>query len=510
MATIGKVSAVFTASTSGLVSGTQAAGSAFKSLQSDLAGLRGGISALVTINAAQFFGQLASGAARAVGSMISMGQAQAEVIDSTSKLAARLGMNYGELAGIALAGDLAGVGLETIGAAATKADVAFVKASQGSKTATSAFANLGLTVQQLSGMNAADRFEAIASSIAALPTEAERAAAAVQIFGRSGAQLLPLFAGGAEGIAKAREQAEKMGLALTNAQGQDVEAMNDAFTEAGKAINGIVQQVTAFLAPAIRGITVTFTKFITDIGGANIGQAIGNGVLQGARFLAQIGDALIANFGSVFNYFSQVGGQWSSVWGFANRVATFFLAIGDSLQAAFGILIQGITGPVQGLMEAAKFIGDRLFLDTSGLDSSIAAMDAFNDEITAGITDNLKSAAANFSATFASEAPKVGSAITGPLTTSLTGFLANAEESAKKVDEKKKTPLEITQTVEFAGVNEAIKGIDSRSKEGVAEMFRLMRGTGEDVQQQQLAEQRRTNQLLESQESDYPFAIDGA
>ncbi len=81
MATIGKVSAVFTASTSGLVSGTQAAGSAFKSLQGDLAGLRGGISALVTINAAQFFGQLASGAARAVGSMISMGQAQAEVID---------------------------------------------------------------------------------------------------------------------------------------------------------------------------------------------------------------------------------------------------------------------------------------------------------------------------------------------------------------------------------------------------------------------------------------------
>ena len=510
MATIGKVSAVFTASTSGLVSGTQAAGSAFKSLQSDLAGLRGGISTLVTINAAQFFGQLASSATRAVSSMISMGQAQAEVIDSTSKLAARLGMNYGELAGIALAGDLAGVGLETIGAAATKADVAFVKASQGSTTATAAFANLGLTVQQLSGMNAADRFEAIASAIAALPTEAERAAAAVQIFGRSGAQLLPLFAGGAEGIAKAREEAEKMGLALTNAQGQDVEAMNDAFTEAGKAINGIVQQVTAFLAPAIRGITVTFTKFITDIGGANIGQAIGDGVLQGARFLAQIGDALIAQFGSVFNYFSQVGGQWNSVWGFANRVATFFLAVGDGLQAAFGILIQGITGPVQGLMEAAKFIGDRLFLDTSGLDSSIAAMDAFNDEITAGITDNLKSAAANFSATFASEAPKVGSAITGPLTTSLTGFLANAEESAKKVDEKKKTPLEITQTVEFAGVNEAIKGIDSRSKEGVAEMFRLMRGTGEDVQQQQLGVLEHIADTLDSQESDYPFAIDGA
>ena len=510
MATIGKVSAVFTASTSGLVSGTQAAGSAFQSLQGDLAGLRGGMSALVTINAAQFFGQLASGAARAVGSMISMGQAQAEVIDSTSKLAARLGMNYGELAGIALAGDLAGVGLETIGAAATKADVAFVKASQGSTTATAAFANLGLTVQQLSGMNAADRFEAIASSIAALPTEAERAAAAVQIFGRSGAQLLPLFAGGAEGIAKAREEAERFGLALTNAQGQDVEEMNDAFTRAQKAVEGVVQQITAYLAPAVKAVADTFSNLVGSIGGANIGQAIGDGLLQGARFLAQIGDFLIQNFGSTFTYLSQVGQQWGVVGEFFNRTANFLSGVFNAAQAGLGFVILGFTGAFEGLATIAQQIGQFLGFDTSTLDAVVAGAQAFNQEISNGITENLTQAQAGFAAAFADNATPVGAAIAGPLTTALDSAIAQAEASAAQIEEVKPAPIEVQQTVEFAGVNEAIKGIDSRSKEGVAEMFRLMRGTGEDVQQQQLGVLEHIADTLDSQESDYPFAIDGA
>jgi hypothetical protein len=498
------------ASTSGLVSGTRTAGSAFKSLQSDLAGLRGGMSALVAINSAQFFGQLASGAARAVSSMISMGQAQAEVIDTTSKLAARLGMNYGELAGIALAGDLAGVGLETIGAAATKADVAFVKASQGSTTATAAFANLGLTVQQLSGLNAADRFELIASSIAAIPTEAGRAAAAVQIFGRSGAQLLPLFAGGAEGIAQAREEAERFGLALTNAQGQDVEAMNDAFTRAQKAVAGVVQQVTAYLAPAVKAVADTFSNLVGSIGGANIGQAIGDGLLQGARFLAQIGDFLIQNFGSTFTYLSQVGQQWGVVGEFFNRTANFLSGVFNAAQAGLGFVILGFTGAFEGLATIAQQIGQFLGFDTSTLDAVVAGAQAFNQEISNGITENLTQAQAGFAAAFADNATPVGAAIAGPLTAAFDAATAQAKASAAQIQSVKPAPVEVQQTVEFAGVNEAIKGIDSRSKEGVAEMFRLMRGTGQDVQERQLGVLEHIADTLDSQESDYPFAIDGA
>lgn len=481
MATIGKVSAVFTSSTSGLTAGARQAGSAMRSLQSEVSGLRGSMQTLVAINATQLFGSILNGASQAVRGLVSMGQAQADVIDGQSKLAARLGMTYGEFAGLSLAGELAGVSMEQLGAAATMADVAFVRATQGSATAQASFARLGLNLEQLAGMNASERFDAIAGSIAALPTEAERAAAAVQIFGRAGADLLPLFAGGAEGIAAAREQAERLGLALTTAQGQDVEAMNDAFTMASKAIEGVVQQVVAYLAPAVTAVADTFTNLVGSIGGANIGQAIGDGILAGAEFLAGIGDYIITNFRGVFEYLSNVGGQWGTVADFMNRTANFLSGVFNAAQAGLGMIVLGFTGSFEALATIAQNIGQFLGFDTASLDVVVAGAQAFNQEISNGITENLNAAQAGFAAAFGENAAPVGQAIAGPLTTSLRQAREQALAAANQVEQAKKAPAEIKQKVEITGIAQALKGIDSRSKEGVAEMFRIMRGAGDDT-----------------------------
>jgi hypothetical protein len=487
MATIGKVRAVFTASASGLQSGVNAASGSMKKLERDVSGLRGSVSTLKSIAITQFFASMASSALSAGQALVGMGQRQAEVIDGTSKMAARLGMTYGELAGLSHAADLAGVSMETIGKAATKADIMFVKAAQGSSVAQAAFAKVGLSVDQLQGMSASDRFQAITDAIAALPTEAERAAASVAIFGKSGAELLPLFAGGAGAIQEATAEAERLGLALTNAQGRDVEAMNDAFTKAQAAINGVVNQVVAYLSPAIKNVADTFTNLIGSVGGANIGQTIGDALLQGARFLAQIGDYLITNLSGVWEYASKIGAQWSAVWDFGNRVAQFFMGIGNTLKIAFGLIILGITGPVQALMEAAQYIGDRLGLDTSGLDSAVAGMDAFNHSIAGSMNEAAAAAAQNFDQAFGSgPANSVGLAIAGPLTTTLDAAIAQAEASAAQIDEAtKQTVATAKEELATAGAasREGVKGIDSRSKEGISEMFRIMRGGGEGTQE---------------------------
>jgi hypothetical protein len=504
MATIGKVSAVFTASTSGLRTGVNQAAQSMQQMQQSVAGLRGQLSTLTAISGAQLFGQIASAASQAVRSLISFGQSQAQVIDDTSKLAARLGMTYGELAGLSLAGDLAGVSMDTIGAAVTKADVAFVRAAEGSKTAADAFASIGLSLDDLQGLSAAERFDAIVDAIAALPTEAQRAEAAVQLFGRSGAQLLPLFAGGAEGIAAARAEAERFGLALTGMQGQNVEAMNDAFTRAQQAVAGVVQQVVAYLAPAIEGVTTAFSDLVGNVGGATIGQTIGDGILQGARFLAQIGDSLIQNLSGVWQYVSQVGAQWAGVYELGNRVASFFAGVGDTLQAAFGILIMGITGPVESLIDAAVRIGNALMLDTSGLEQARAGMEAFNDTLGDGITENLQSAASNFAATFAEQAAAVGEAIPGPLTQTIDDAIAAAQAAAAAVDVAEKQTIEVqtTQRIDARELREAVQGTDSRSTEGIREMFRLMRGDSGNVQERIAAATERAAAALENQEPD--------
>lgn len=486
MASIGKVSAVFTASTSGLTAGVKAASSSFRGLRSDTAGLASSMRALVAIQGAQLFGSIASSAASGVRSLASFAAGQAEIIDNASKLAARLGMTYGEFAGLSLAADLAGVSMDSVGKASQKAEIAFARAAGGSATATAAFANLGLSVEQLNGMSAAERFDAIAAAIAALPTEAQRAAAAVQIFGKAGAELLPLFAGGAEGIAQAREQAERLGLVLTNAQGQDVEAMNDAFTMVQKSIEGVVQQVVAYLSPAIKSVFDTFVEFVGTMGGANIGKAIGDGILAGARFLAGIGDYLITNFGSTFTYLSQVGQQWGGVAEFMDRTAGFLSGVFNGAQAGLGMIILGFGGAFEGLATIAKEIGGYLGFDTSTLDSVVAGAKAFNQTISDGITENVAQMQEGFGRAFGDRSQQVGQAIAGPLTTALDASVARANASAAAVDAASRKPVEVKQAV-VVDVAQAIKGIDSRSREGVAEMFRLMRGGAGDVQERQLS-----------------------
>jgi hypothetical protein len=508
MATIGKVRAVFTANSSGLTSGVNSAAASMRKMESSVASLRSGMSALVAIQGVQFFSGVATAAGGYIRSLIAMGQAQADVVDSTSKLAARTGMAYGEFAGLALAGDLAGVGMDTVAKAATKADIAFVKAQQGSKVAQAAFATLGLSMDQLAGMGAADRFEAIAAAIGALPNEAQRAAAATQLFGRAGAELLPLFAGGADGIREAREQAERLGLALTTAQGQDVEAMNDAWTLAGQAINGIVQQVTAYLAPAVTAIADTFTNLVGSIGGANIGQAIGDGILQGARFLATIGDWLISNLSAVWQYVSEVGLSWADTFKFANQVASFFAMVGRGWLTVFLTLVRVAITPAANLLETAAKIARLIPGMKDQAAAAIAASESARSVIDQAIAYNATAAAENFSDMISGEGSAFGDAAAGPLLSALDGAILQAGASATSIDEAGRGAADqIAGAVAAAVEPQALKGIDSRSTEGVAEMFRLMRG-GDTVQEQQLRVQEQIRDELAGGDDSYPFAFE--
>lgn len=500
MATIGKVRAVFTASTSGLTSGVNSAAASMRKLQGDVKGLRSGLSTLTAINGAALFGSIVSGATQAVRSLVGMGMAQAEVVDATNKMAARLGVTYGEMAGLAHAGALVDVSMETIGGAMTKADIAFVKAANGSSQAMAAFQTLGLSVESLNGMSAAERFEAIAQAISQLPTEAERSAAAVRIFGRSGVQLLPIFEQGAAGIQAAREEAQRFGLALTGTQANNIDAMGDSFDRAKQAIAGVIQQVVAYLAPAVTSVTSQFSDLVGTVGGATIGQTIGDGILQGARFLAQIGDFLIQNLSSVWTYVSQVGGQWNSVFEVASRVASFFAGVGDILQIAFSAIVGTFSGLTELLLMGAQSLAGKLGFDTSGLDGMLASVRGFNEGLAESVVGNVESAAKNFNdAIFGTDgANEAGQAMAGPLTTAVDQAIAAAQAAAAQVDTATKQEVKAKQAppaTAAAAVREAVKGLDVRSAEGMKEWMRILReGTKPNIQERQLTVLERIEQ----------------
>ena len=476
----GRVNVSITASTGGLTSGLSRAGKQMKSFAGTVSATLNPLRMLANV-AQSTFGQLAlfSMARSAVNTLTGMASAAAENVDVQSKLSRRLGMTYSELAGLKLAGDLAGVGIESIGAAMTKADVAMQKAAGGSKSANAAFATLGLSVDQLQSMSAADRFSAIAESISALPASAERAAAAVALFGESGTQLLPLFEGGAGSIARAREEAEKFGLALTNAQGQNVEEMNDSFTRVYSAIQGIVQQVTAYLAPAITAIAKQFTDFVGSVGGANIGQAVGEALLQGARVFAEYADLIIQGLSGVFQFLSQVGVQWSAIWDIAGRVGGFLSGVFNAFQAGMGTIVLGFG-------KVAEYFG-------------VSGAKEFNKEIEQGILKDLEQRDTGFAKAFGESQSTAGEALAGPLTSMIDGAIAQSRAAAAAVDQKTQASVQkalaTPVTAEVAVNTEALKAIVAGTSEGEAFRNSLMRGA--DPRNAGAEEEKRTADATE-------------
>jgi hypothetical protein len=511
MATQAKIGAIFTANTAGLVAGTKTASSAMDKLAADVRGLRAGLGTLNNLVGVQVFTQLAGAAFRGANALYGMAAAASETIDSFSKLAARTGTTYGEFAGLALAGDLAGVSSEKLAGAMTKADRAFVALGSGSASAQKAFGSIGLSLQDLEGLSPADRFKKIADSISALPTAAERSAAAIGIFGKAGADLVPLFAGGAGSIGEATAQAESFGLALTNVQGTNVEAMNDSWTLVQKAVEGVVTQITANLAPAVTAINTAFTDFVSGFGGQSIGEAIADALLDAAGFLAGVADFIIANIPEVFRFAEGVSAVWNGTVEAFRRVMLFAQGVFNVFEVIGNVIGGLFSDIVSGLFSAAAAIADNIpgYGDTArGFREAAADWENAGDKYAAEMNKNEREAAESFSAAFAS-AGEVGTAIAGPVTTAFQAIRANIND-ARGAAEKTATAAaggDAGGNVDAA--RQLVKGLDSRSSAGVAEMLRLMQpgADANSMEKRALNAAERTADAVESLLDDEGFEV---
>jgi hypothetical protein len=111
-------------------------------------------------------------------------------------LSARTGIAAGKLAVMGRAFEDNGISADKIGGVINKLQKTITDFGNGSASASKPFAALGIKFEDISRLNPAAQFELIQSKISAIQDPAQRAALAMQIFGKSGGELLTLFADG--------------------------------------------------------------------------------------------------------------------------------------------------------------------------------------------------------------------------------------------------------------------------------------------------------------------------
>jgi hypothetical protein len=314
------------------------------------------------VDGLQLIGNVISGAVNQISSFVSR---ISSAFDSFNDLSARTGIGVEALQGYSLAAKLAGVDTAEFGAAVQRLGVTIGKATPGDNLDKSLRA-INLSVAQLRGLAPEQQFSAIGEAISGLPTAADRAAAAVEIFGKQGAALAPLFREGAASIEELRDRAERLGIIVDETQLSNIGEMNDAFDLARATVEGIAGQVIGNLAPAVTAVVDEFLEFIEAFegaegtGGSGIANAISKVLFDGAEALAGVFDSFVGQFQgfsvsleTAADVFSRTGQFFYSVFEGLRTVFNTFELAGNALLIGLGKILEGLGSWVSSDLEQA-------------------------------------------------------------------------------------------------------------------------------------------------------------
>jgi hypothetical protein len=288
----------------GRLSGLASAGEGLSKVFGGGAGLSGGLTNIgasvaglvnpftVGLAAVAAFGAGATAAARGLLDL-------EDRVEGLGNLADQLGVSFEFIQVLEEAANRSGVSIETLAGSMTRLQKTLAGADEESKAAQKALDRLGVSVEDLNGLSQQDQIRLIGDRLKAIESPAQRTAAAVALFGKSGAALLPLF----KTLGPAADDLERFGKVLNDIDrgridgfGDGVDALRVAarglstdlilpFTGLGEGIargaaeflggiNAIVGPIGDVLQPALAGLGVAFEAFGVVVGG--VGRIIGS------------------------------------------------------------------------------------------------------------------------------------------------------------------------------------------------------------------------------------------
>jgi hypothetical protein len=281
-----------------------------------------------------------------VGSLAAAGLAFAKVGSELNDLSQRTGVSVEALSELQFVFGQAGVEAADLETAIKKMQKAVVEAANGSKGANELIARLGLSVADLAAMTPEEMLSAFADGLATVSNPSERAALAMELFGKSGTKLLPVLAQGAEGLARMREYARDLGLTVSTDAAQAADALDDAIGELTATVRILVFEVGAALAPifldivsVLRGVASATIEWVRNNRDAVVtALAVGAALVGIGAVLAGIGGGLIV-LGAVISGTATLLGFLSAAWAVVSATAT---AAWTAMTGPVGLAVAGV------------------------------------------------------------------------------------------------------------------------------------------------------------------------
>lgn len=179
--------------------------------------------------------------------------------DETSKLSQKIGVTVKDVAGLQLAFRQAGVSQEAMATGLARLSKGIAEGNDGLKS-------LGIATKNNDGTLKTSRqvLAEVADQFAKTGDGATKTARAQEIFGKTGADLIPLLNAGSRALEEYDALASKLGLTLSDETAKQAEAFNDTLDLVGQGVQGVGRQIAGQLLPTLTGLASEFFNTVSS------------------------------------------------------------------------------------------------------------------------------------------------------------------------------------------------------------------------------------------------------
>jgi lambda family phage tail tape measure protein len=173
-------------------------------------------------------------------------------LDRLDEVSQMLGITVESLSSLGKAAKIEGMNIEDLSSSIVKLTRSISEAQTGSESAAHAFKSMGLDPSTFK--NSEDALLQISDAFAGYQDGINKTALAVELFGKSGAQMIPFLNQGSDAIKAIRGELDSFGNASTEAALQAAE-FNDRMTKTGIVVNTLFQKFVSNLLPTLNNFT---------------------------------------------------------------------------------------------------------------------------------------------------------------------------------------------------------------------------------------------------------------
>ncbi len=200
---------------------------------------------------------IGAGIVAAVSALTILTKKSIDTAGALFEMSQKVGVSVESLSTLKFAAEQSGVGVDQLQSAMVKLAKNASDASQGIGTAVNGFDALGISVKNADGsLKDTDvLMRELATQFAKYEDGANKTALAVNIFGKAGAELIPLLNEGAEGIGELEQRARDLGLELSTKTAQAAEQFGDNLDQLKSLATGLGNDLAAQLLPSLNSLS---------------------------------------------------------------------------------------------------------------------------------------------------------------------------------------------------------------------------------------------------------------